>query len=117
MRGSRSLELVTEHLWADLAVAADERRIADRLLREVDASRAELDRALEAVTTNWRLERIGGIERCVLRLAAAELRLGETPPRVVIQEAVRMAERFGTGESARFVNGVVDALARRMGRL
>ena len=69
------------------------------------------------MTTNWRLERLGAIERCVLRLAAAELIRGETPPKVVIQEAVRLAERYGSAHSARFVNGVVDALARRMGRL
>jgi N utilization substance protein B len=53
----------------------------------------------------------------VLRLAAAELRRGETPPKVVIQEAVHLAERYGSAQSARFVNGVVDALARRLGRL
>ena len=53
----------------------------------------------------------------MLRLAAAELSKGETPPKVVIQEAVRLAERYGSAQSARFVNGVVDALARRMGRL
>ena len=69
------------------------------------------------MTTNWRLERLGVIERSVLRVAAAELRRGETPPRVVIQEAVRLAERYGSEQSARFVNGVLDALARRMGRL
>jgi transcription antitermination protein NusB len=53
----------------------------------------------------------------VLRMAAAELSIGETPPRVVIQEAVTLAERFGSAQSARFVNGVLDALARRMGRM
>ena len=53
----------------------------------------------------------------MLRLAAAELRIGETPPHVVIKEAVHLAERYGTEESARFVNGVLDALARRLGRI
>ncbi len=57
------------------------------------------------------------VERCVLRLAAAELDRGETPPRVVIQEAVHLAERYGRRASAKFVNGVLDALARRMGRM
>jgi len=74
-------------------------------------------RALADVTTNWRLDRLGAIERCVLRLAAAELATGETPPRVVIQEAIHLAERYGSARSAMFVNGVIDALARRMGRL
>ena len=45
-----------------------------------------------------------------------QLTIGETPPRVVIQEAVTLAERFGSAQSAKFVNGVLDALARRMGR-
>jgi N utilization substance protein B len=53
----------------------------------------------------------------VLRLGAAELVRGETPARVVIKEAMHLAERYGSAASARFVNGVLDALARRMGRL
>ena len=53
----------------------------------------------------------------MLRLSAAELRQGTTPPRVVIKEAVRLAERYGSVQAAKFVNGVLDALARRMGRL
>jgi N utilization substance protein B len=50
-------------------------------------------------------------------MAAAELTIGDTPPRVVIQESVTLAERFGSAASAKFVNGVLDALARRMGRM
>ena len=50
-------------------------------------------------------------------MGVAELMREETPPRVVIQEAVRLTERYAGPQSARFVNGVLDALARRMGRL
>ncbi|NUQ12723.1 MAG: transcription antitermination factor NusB [Gemmatimonadaceae bacterium] len=110
------LNRVGERLFGDLAISADERLVAAPLLVEVDRSLAEIDRDLAAVTTNWRLERLSAIDRSVLRLAAAELRLGETPFKVVIKEAVHLAERFGTHESARFVNGVLDALARRLGR-
>jgi N utilization substance protein B len=53
----------------------------------------------------------------VLRLGAAELAMGSTPPRVVIKESMWLAERYGTEESARFVNGVLDAYARRLGLL
>jgi transcription antitermination protein NusB len=53
----------------------------------------------------------------VLRLGSAELGLDDTPPRVVIQEAVKLSERYGSAQSARFVNGVLDALARQMGKL
>jgi N utilization substance protein B len=117
MRGERDLERVAARVWDDLAVGADERAAAGTLIREIASRRSELDRALSDVTENWRMERLGAIERSVLRLAAAELSLGTTPPRVVLQEAIRLAERYGSAQSARFVNGVLDALARRMGRL
>ena len=108
---------VGEKLFADLAVGPDERSIASPLLAGAAASLPEIDKELAAVTTNWRLERLSAIDRSVLRLAATELRIGETPPVTVIQEAIHLAERFGTDESARFVNGVLDALARRLGRI
>jgi len=117
VRGGVGLALVAERVWDDLGVGPDERRLAGFIVREVVQHGDEIDRDLIDVTTNWRLERLGAIERTVLRLAAAELRRGETPPKVVIQEAVRLAERYGSEQSARFVNGIVDALARRLGRL
>jgi N utilization substance protein B len=116
-RSTDGLERVASLVFDDLAVAADEREFALGLLRFIAADQRTMDLELAAVTTNWRLDRLGHIERSALRLGAAELMQGTTPPRVVIQECVRLAERFGTGQSARFVNGVLDALARRLGRL
>ncbi len=117
LRGEPALEVVARMIWDDLCVPADQRRIAGQLLETLVLEQKEIDLDLVDVTTNWRLERLGVIDRSVLRLAAAELRRGETPPRVVIQEAVKLAERYGSLHSAKFVNGVVDALARRMGRM
>jgi N utilization substance protein B len=117
MRDGQALDRIAALLWDDLLVAPEERSFADALLRIVQAQGPALDAELTEVTTNWRIERLGAIERCVLRLGAAELVQGSTPPRVIIQEAVRLAERFGSAPSARFVNGVLDALARRMGQL
>ena len=117
MRGGTQLERVATQVWDDLAITPEERRVAGPIVRYVAHRQRDLDAELTEVTTNWRLERIGAVERCVLRMAAAELSIGETPPRVVIQEAVTLAERFGSAQSARFVNGVLDALARRMGRM
>lgn len=111
------LPRVAATVWDDLAIAPDERAFAFALIQLVALERREIDAELSDVTTNWRLDRLGHIERSVLRLAAAELMQGGTPPRVVIQECVRLAERYGTAHSARFVNGVIDALARKMGRL
>jgi len=117
VREGTPLDRVASLVWDDLQVAPDERAFADALLGILTAQGAEIDAELREVTTNWRLERLGAIERSVLRLGAAELSQGTTPPRVIIQEAVRLAERFGSAQSARFVNGVLDALARRMGQI
>src|SRR3979409_873000 len=117
MRGGKNLDRVASQVWDDLAVAPEERRLAGLLVREVVRGGSELDMRLAAVTTNWRLERLGAIERSVLRLGAAELMKGETPPRVAIQEAVRLAERFGTWASGKFVHGGLDAFARQAGMI
>jgi N utilization substance protein B len=117
VRPGEDLTRIALRVWDDLAVSPEEREFADGIVRTVARSHDKLDAALMDVTDNWRLERLGAIERCVLRLGAAELEERETPPRVVIKEAVRLAERFGTAQSARFVNGVLDAYARRAGVL
>ncbi|HEY9479557.1 MAG TPA: transcription antitermination factor NusB [Gemmatimonadaceae bacterium] len=113
----RSLVRVADQVWDDMQVPSDQRRIASALVSTVARESGAIDAALADVTTNWRLERLGSIERSVLRLGAAELRRGETPTKVAIQEGVRLAELYGSAQSGRFVNGVLDALARRMGKL
>lgn len=117
LRPGAKLEAVASQIWDDLAVSPEERKLASALVRTFVAKRDTIDAALADVTTNWRLERLGVIDRCVLRMGAAELERAETPPRVVIQEAVTIAERYSGVRSAKFVNGVLDALARRMGRI
>ena len=118
MRGdTANLEKVATQVWDDMAISPEERGVAGPIVRIVASRRADIDAQLADVTTNWRMERIGAVERCVLRMAAAELTIGVTPPKVIIQESVTLAERYGSAASAKFVNGVLDALARRMGRM
>ena len=115
-RGAQ-LDKVAAQIWDDLSVLPEERRIASALVRTFIAKRDTIDAELAEVTTNWRMERLAVLDRCVLRMGASELERGETPPRVVIQEAVTLAERYSGVKSAKFVNGVLDALARKMGRI
>ena len=98
------------------------RRIAEsrmpylgRLAAELDARGDELDQLLEVALDNWRMGRLALLDRGILRIAAAELVcFDDIPPKVSIQEAVRLAERYGGLESPRFVNGVLDALYKRV---
>jgi transcription antitermination protein NusB len=77
----------------------------------------EFDARVAQVAEHWRVERLGVIERNVLRLALAELGAGDAPPRVVIDEAVKLAQWFAGPKAPAFVNGVLDALAREAGVL
>jgi transcription antitermination protein NusB len=87
--------------------------LARRVVAEVD----RLDEAIAAAAEHWRLERLGAVERNILRLGTLELTASPTPPAVVIDEAVRLARWFAGSQAPGFVNGVLDALARRAGRL
>ena len=117
LRPGAKLDAVSAQIWDDLSVLPAERKIASALVRTFIAKREAIDADLKEVTTNWRMERLAVLDRCVLRMGAAELERGETPPRVVIQEAVTLAERYSGVKSAKFVNGVLDALARKKGRI
>ncbi len=77
----------------------------------------EFDARVGAAAEHWRFERVGVVERNILRLALAELDEGETPPRVVIDEAVKLAHWFAGAKAPAFVNGVLDAVARESGAL
>ena len=74
---------------------------------------AAIDALISAHTQHWRLERLAVIDRLVLRLAVWELRHEpDTPAPVVLNEAIELARRFGTDDSVRFVNGVLDAIRK-----
>lgn len=86
----------------------------DLLLQTLQDHLPDVDRALQSALDNWRLERLSVMDRSILRLSGAEiLFLEEIPPKVSIQEGIRMAEAYGGKDSPRFVNGVLDALYKR----
>jgi transcription antitermination protein NusB len=96
-------------------VGIDAREYLETLIDALQAHIDELDRTLEAALLNWRLERLSIMDRNILRLAGAEMLHLAIPPKVVIQEALLLAEKYSTAESPRFINGVLDALMRREG--
>jgi len=83
---------------------------AQSLLSGVRRNRPELDQMLEERADHWSLDRMAATDRNVVRLGAYEILYADTPGRVAINEAVELAKRFGTQQSAQFVNGVLDRL-------
>ena len=94
-------------------ISARYRPYAETLLAELSDHFPMVDGRIQANLANWRLERLTAIDRSILRLATTELlAIPAVPTKVAIHEAIRLAERYGTDESPRFVNGVLDAVAR-----
>ena len=83
---------------------------ARQLVAGVRRHRAELDQAIAEAASNWSLDRMPPTDRSVLRLGAYEILHADTPDQVAIDEAIELAKRFGTAQSAAFVNGILDRL-------
>jgi len=82
-------------------------------LAEAVAARAEeLDRRITAASDEWPADRLGTLERNVLRIGVYELEEGSVPPEVAINEAVVLAKRYASEDAARLVNGILGAIAR-----
>lgn len=106
---------VLQELFANLRVSPANRPYAEILVRLVATNLAKIDRIIEEALTNWRLERLAVVDRAILRLGTAEMMfVDDVPPRICIREMVQLAEKYGTGDSPRFVNGVLDAVMRRV---
>jgi N utilization substance protein B len=110
-------EQVFEDFWSGQDVRDEVREFAEALVRGTHRTRRTLDDVIAASSEHWRLERMAAVDRNVLRLAAYELLYEtDTPPVVVIDEAIEIAKRFGSEDSGSFINGVLDSIRRKMER-
>jgi N utilization substance protein B len=109
------MDRVVEAFWRVRSTTDETRARAESLALGAQQAVEELDAAIAPAATNWRFERIAAVDRNILRLGTYELmHEPKTPPAVVLDEAVEMAKRFGEADSASFVNGVLDAILRRL---
>jgi N utilization substance protein B len=106
---------VIQAFWLVRSGTPQMRGMAERLALGADSRAADLDRAIVAAASNWRLDRMAAVDRTILRLGAYELVAEpKTPPAVVLDEAIELAKRFGEADSPAFVNGVLDAIRQRL---
>ena len=83
------------------------------LILGVRRNQAELDQQLSQIADNWSIARMAATDRNVMRLGAFEILYTDTPDRAAINEAVELAKRFGSAQSAQFVNGILDKFLHR----
>ena len=96
-------------------LSEDQRELVDDVVATLEGKRETVDDALRAAAEHWEIERLAATDRSVLRASVAEL-IGRpgTPVRVILNEAIEIAKRYGSEESGRFVNGVLDRVARAL---
>ncbi len=114
---NRNMAVSEEFLRGRLNNDSDLIAFANGVLSGVRRNRDEIDALLAERAANWRLERMAVTDRNILRLAAFEMLYTDTPDRVVINEAVELAKRFGAKQSSQFVNGILDRLFRDRGEM
>jgi N utilization substance protein B len=100
--------------WRTAKAADNTRAFANKLFEGAAKYAGELDALIVQYAQNWRLERMAIIDRAVLRLAIYELRTKETPPKVVLNEAVDLAKKFSSEDAGAFVNGILDAVNKAL---
>jgi len=108
IREERS-EHILQEFWEENDVEQDVRNFANTLIKGVEEKKLEIDKLLTEFAFNWNLSRMSVIDRTILRLGSFEiLFLKEIPPAVSINEAIELAKIFGTDDSFKFINGILN---------
>jgi transcription antitermination protein NusB len=101
--------------WARHPVDVHARAFADSLVHGAKQQQSEIDKRIAEFTEHWDIDRMAVVDRNILRLAVYELLFEPAVPgKVAINEAIEIAKKFGTAESSRFINGVLDRIHREL---
>jgi N utilization substance protein B len=100
--------------WKNAKAADKTRAFANKLFEGAAKDVAVLDALIVGHSDNWRFERLAAIDRAILRLAIHEMSGKETPPKVVLNEAVDLAKKYSSEEAGSFVNGILDAIHKSL---
>jgi len=114
VQGSDLLEFLDDLF---IEAEADEfvRKLASDWTRQTWKNVAQCDELITASTIKWHLDRLSPVDKSILRLAVFQLKFClDIPPKVVINEAIELAKKFSTDKSSAFVNGVLDAILKKL---
>lgn len=112
----RAIETYFGHQWPDAQPAPDDVKVfGSALARDTVARLDAIDALVAGTARNWRPERMAVLDRLILRMAVCELmRDVDTPPAVVINEALELARTFSTEDAVKFINGMLDAIRKKL---
>jgi N utilization substance protein B len=112
--GKHGREEIVTTFWAMNDQPERVQEFATELFRGTAGRLPELDALIQKHARHWRLTRMAAVDRNILRLAVFELTMERTPGTVVINEALEIAKKYSTSESAQFVNGLLDSIKNEL---
>lgn len=105
------------HFWREHEAEVEVKSFAEGLVDGVIRERERLDAMIAGSVAHWRVSRMAVVDRNILRVAVYELGwLKETPAAVVLDEAIEVGKKFGSEQSGAFINGILDAVRKRIER-
>ncbi len=110
--GNQSIADYTDEILEDKKIRNKQKEFALELFRGVMDNLEAIDAAIVKHLKDWDFERLGSVERATLRLGAYEIMNSELDSAVVINEAIEVSKAFGTEQSPKFINGVLDAISK-----
>jgi len=111
-------EEAVKDFWETRNESNEVRRFANRIISGVKDDQERIDEFIVGHSRHWKISRMGRIDRNVLRMAVWEfLHCDDIPPKVSIDEAIELGKKFGTTESGSFINGILDNICKKIGKL
>lgn len=110
--GNQSILDFSDEILEEKKIRNKQKDFAIDLFKGVIDHIAVIDENIISNLTDWDFDRLGSIERATLRLGAYEILFGELDSAVIINEAIEITKAFGTEQSPKFINGVLDAIAK-----
>jgi transcription antitermination protein NusB len=108
------MEEISPIFWKDRLASEQTKDYAINIVNGVLGHATEINTLIEQNSSNWKITRMSYVDRNILRIAVYEFMYEDSPPVVVINEAIELAKRYGDGESGQFVNGVLDAIRKSL---
>jgi len=112
-RGSDNVIQIFKRHLENIDESEENTDFAKELLEKVFNSEIDIDKTIEEIAPDWPIDQVAMIDRNILRLSICELENFDTPPKVVINEAIELAKTFGSDTSSKFINGVLGTVYRK----
>ena len=107
------IDTIRREFWSGSRAGQKVREFADKLVMGTYANRETIDNLIRSTVEHWSMDRLASVDRAILRCATY---MPELPPKVTIHEAIEIAKTFGTDESGRFINGILDKISEKAGQ-